>query len=425
MIRLVRRLGCCFLAAAAAAISPCLLRAAPAVQSTDTVAVIGDSITEQKQYSVFVEDYLLMCAPAQPSRVIQFGWGGETAEGFKNRMNNDCFRYHPTVATTCYGMNDGKYGPQTPQNHQWYYNNQKAVVRAMKQAGVRLIVIGSPGCVDVNTFGRGNRQAAETYNKTLADERDVAKQVAAEEGVVFADVYDPMFDVMTKAEQKYGSKYNVAGGDGVHPAGNGHLVMAYAFLKALGFDGNVGTITVDLASGKAEASEGHQVLSASSASIEVESARYPFCFYGDNLADPNSTRGILEFLPFNQDLNRFTLVVKGATGTTRVTWGGKSKDFDGEQLGKGVNLAAEFLDNPFTLAFSKVHQAVQKQQNFETPMIKSWVNSEPRFKQELPDDAKTLEMISTQMSGVDSDAYKRATVAVEPVKHTIKIEAVK
>jgi lysophospholipase L1-like esterase len=409
----------------AAAIAPLIVHAEPAVQSSDTVAVIGDSITEQKQYSVFIEDYLLMCAPAQPARVIQFGWGGETAEGFKNRMNNDCFRYHPTVATTCYGMNDGKYGPQTPQNHQWYYDNQKAIVRGMKQAGVRVIVIGSPGCVDVNTFGRGNRKAAETYNKTLADERDVAKQVATEEGVVFADVYDPMIDVMTRAEQKYGSKYHVAGGDGVHPSANGHLVMAYAYLEALGFDGNVGTITVDLPSGKAETSAGHKVLSASGGTIEVESARYPFCFFGDNLADPNSTRGILEFLPFNQDLNRFTLVVKGASGTTRVTWGGKSKEFDADQLAKGINLAAEFLDNPFTMAFAKVHESVQKQQNFETPMIKSWVNAEPRFKHDLPEDAKALETISGQMSAVDADAYKRATVVVEPVKHTIKIEAVK
>src|SRR5438270_189853 len=70
----------------------------------DFVAVIGDSITEQKDYSVNIEDYLLMCQPATGLKTMQFGWGGETAEGFKNRMVNDCFRFAPTVATTCYGM---------------------------------------------------------------------------------------------------------------------------------------------------------------------------------------------------------------------------------------------------------------------------------------------------------------------------------
>ena len=149
------------------------------------------------------------------------------------------------------------------------------------------------------------------YNKTLGEERDIAKEVAAKEGVVFADVFDPMVDVMTKAKAKYGKKYHVAGGDGVHPGHNGHLVMAYAFLKALGVDGNIGTITVDLATGNADATDGHKVLSAGQGTVEIESTRYPFCFYGDKLDDPNSTKGVLEFLPFNQELNRLTLVVKG------------------------------------------------------------------------------------------------------------------
>ena len=98
----------------------------------DFVAVIGDSITEQKDYSVNIEDYLLMCKPAPELRSMQFGWGGETAEGFKNRMVNDCFRYHPTVATTCYGMNDGGYGPMDEKRAAWYHDNQKAIVQGMK-----------------------------------------------------------------------------------------------------------------------------------------------------------------------------------------------------------------------------------------------------------------------------------------------------
>src|SRR3954469_13428262 len=76
------------------------------VEPGDTIAVIGDSITEQKQYSVFIEDYLLMCQPAEKLRVSQFGWGGETAAGFQKRMRNDTLRFNPTVITTCFGMND-------------------------------------------------------------------------------------------------------------------------------------------------------------------------------------------------------------------------------------------------------------------------------------------------------------------------------
>src|SRR4051812_46916234 len=77
----------------------------------DHVAVCGDSITEQKLYSVFIEDYLLMCQPKAKLSVTQFGWGGEVAPGFLARMNNDMLRDKFDVATTFYGMNDGGYAP--------------------------------------------------------------------------------------------------------------------------------------------------------------------------------------------------------------------------------------------------------------------------------------------------------------------------
>ena len=406
-----------------AAVAP-LFSQAENLKPNDFVAVIGDSITEQKDYSVNIEAYLLMCQPAAGLKSMQFGWGGETAGGFKGRMENDCFRYHPTVATTCYGMNDGGYSPMDPNKARGYRENQKAIVDGMKKAGVRFIVVGSPGCVDATTF-HNKAEDAVMYNKTLSEERDLSKQVAEEEGVAFANVFDPMIDVMTKAKEKYGPKYHLAGGDGVHPGRNGHLVMAYAYLKALGCDGNIGTITVDLGNSQSTATDGHKVLSSSNGAVEIESTRYPFCFIGGNPTDPNSQRGILEFFPFNQDLNRLTLIVKGAAGKTKITWGAQSKEFDGEQLAKGINLAAEFLDNPFVEPFMKVQQAVQRQQNFETPMIKTWVHGLPQFKAEMPEDAECFDKIIADMGAKDQKLSSESIAAITPVKHTIKIEAVK
>ena len=284
----------------------------PKLQPGDYVAVIGDSITEQQLYSLYIEDYLLMCQPARDLRVTQFGWGGETAPGFANRMANDMLRFGATAATTCFGMNDGRYAPMSPATGEAYLKGQKSIVRQLKEAGVRFIVVGSAGCVDADTFSNHNAERAKMYNETLSAMRDIARQVAEEEGVAFANVLDPMIDVMTKAKAKYGHDYHLAGGDGVHPDRNGHLVMAYAFLKALGCDGNIGSITVDLNQNKAEASDGHKVLSCDRGVVEIESSRYPFCFYGDP-AQTGSTRGVIEFLPFNEQLNRLTLVVQGGT----------------------------------------------------------------------------------------------------------------
>src|ERR1700722_7549867 len=75
------------------------------LKAGDHVAVIGDSITEQKQYSVFIEKYLLMCKPVAGISVTQFGWSGETSWGFAARMQNDMVPFGVTAATINFGMN--------------------------------------------------------------------------------------------------------------------------------------------------------------------------------------------------------------------------------------------------------------------------------------------------------------------------------
>lgn len=394
----------------------------------DKLAITGDSITEQKQYSVFIQDYLLMCKPVDNVRTMQFGWGGETSWGFLARLDNDCLQFKPTIATTCFGMNDGGYGPLNPERFEKYKTATNGLVDAFEKSGAR-VVLGSPGVVDQNTAYGKDRAKADIYNQTLKAERDVVEAIAKQRGVAFADVYTPMMDVMQTADAKYGSSYHVAGADGVHPSANGHLVMAYAFLKALGCDGNIGTINVDLASKKATASEGQSVKNFDGSALTIESSRYPFCFPVDpklegKLDDPNNQRGVLEFLSFNQDLNRYKLIATGAApgSKVKVTWGQLSKEFSADELASGINLAAEFLDNPFVEQFRKVDAAVRDQQNFETPMIKNLVHG---VRYELPDEKQLLTDTVAATTKKQQMLSTRAADAVVPVTHTITIEVVR
>jgi len=401
-----------------------LAQETPSLQAQDFVAVCGDSITEQKQYSVFIEDYLLMCQPAAALRVMQAGWSGEVAQSFLGRMERDVLALHPTVVTTCYGMNDGGYGPFDPNRGNLYRDTHKKIVAGLRQAGVRLIVLGSPGCVDSNAF-RGGGPAAEVYNATLAKLGDIGRAVAGEEKVVFADVHGPMMDIMAQAKAKYGPTYHVAGPDGVHPSANGQLVMAYAFLKALGCTGDIGTITLDLATSKAEATAGHKVLSCASGVVELESTRYPFCFFGDP-ASPGATKGIIEFLPFNADLNRLMLVVKGAgaAGRCNVTWGQATREFTVADLAKGINLAAEFLDNPFCQPFQKAEQAIRAQQNFETPLTKTILHWLPAYRDLAPEEAPALDRTAAKGIARDQELAAASSAAVAPVQHTLKVDVI-
>ena len=401
--------------------APATTQAATGLAASDLVAICGDSITEQQQYSVFIQNYLLMCQPKPKLNGMQFGWGGETAPGFLGRMSN-VLRFPVTVATTCYGMNDGRYGPINDDVKKAYRDGMTGVVDTFKKSGVRFVVVGSPGVVDSKlAFGKNPAKAAE-YNQTLASLRDIAREVAKEQSVGFADVHAAMSDAMAKAKAKYGEDYEFAGGDGVHPNKNGQLVMAYAFLKALGCDGDIGTIKFDLAANKAEATEGHKVVSAAAGVVEIESTRYPFCFFGDPKA-ADSTRGIIEFCPFNQDLNRYQLIVTNpGAEKLKVTWGMTSKDFAAADLAKGINLAAEFLDNPFAPQFVKVEATVRQQQAYETPLVKNLLHNLPSYIGMLPEQKDAWDKITAASLEKDKTLRDAAAASVVPVKHTIKVE---
>jgi hypothetical protein len=265
--------------------------------------------------------------------------------------------------------------------------------------------------------------SADVYNQTLDALRGIAQDVAQKESVAFADVHTPMIDVMAKAKAAYGDSYALVAGGGVHPANNGHLVMAYAFLKALGCDGAIGTITVDLAANQATGTPGQDVVSCKDGTVTLKSTRYPFCFQGDpNTGDQNSA-SVLRFFPFNDDLNRYVLVVKGIKGSkAKVTWGHVSKEFPAADLEKGINLAAEFLNNPFHDQFYKVQAAVQVQQTFETPLVKTYLHSVPDLRALVPDKGACFDEVTAAALKKDAGLFDAAQALVVPIQHTIRIE---
>ncbi len=112
--------------------------------------------------------------------------------------------------------------------------------------------------------------------------------------------------------------------------------------------------------GIAEATDGHKVLASSKDFVEVESSRYPFCFSGDP-SKPDSNLGMTEFIPFNNDLNRFKLVLRNLSGKgVKIIWGKNSKTFSAEEAAKGINLAAEFPENPFSQPFADAEAKIGK-----------------------------------------------------------------
>lgn len=426
-----------FSSLAVATITAIVARAESAIVPAARVAIVGDSITEQKLYSKFLECYLLACSGVPDVHVMQFGWGGERADGFANRATNDLAVFHPSVVTLCYGMNDGGYQPWKPEIGVGYEKNMRNVLSKLDALGVRSVVVGSPGAVDTNFFRPGQRMGDQpahvAYNDTLAHLRDIDRQLAAEKHHRFADVHAAMVDAMKKANESRGPTYDVCGGDGFHPGPNGQLLMAYAFLKGLGVDGTIGEITIDRSSGQdaVTGSMGHTVVkqarTGDTTTIELESRRWPFCFEGDG-SSSGGTRSILPFVAFNQELNRFTVKVSGLeTSKARLTWGGESRDFTREQLAEGINLTAEFPKTPFDESFANLQGAVAAKQGYETFMIKQIVTD---FRM-LPDIATDREMqeaaglLTTKLMKRWEQLDEAAHAQLVPVKHTLLLESIR
>ena len=390
------------------------------LEKGDRLAICGDSITEQKMYSRIIETYLTACVPQLEITTRQYGWSGEKTDGFLNRMEQDCLRFEPTIATLCYGMNDSRYRPFDVTNGMWYEDHYRAIVRKFKEAGAR-VVVGSPGCAGKKASWVDSRSGElDEHNENLCALRDIAINVAETEGVAFADVFWPMYQAQVFAPGQHGATpekpYNVAGKDGIHPDWAGHVVMAYAFLRGMGLDGQIADFNIDMSMGKATASEGHDIEPLSEGKFQITSSRYPFCAHGA-INEDNSIRSGMTLVPFAEDLNRFMLRVTGlSAGNYQVAWGDKSQEFSAEELAKGINLAEAFAENPFTQAFDRIDQAVAAKQMFETKQIKEIFHGAAG--------KADIEKAVTETEAQRKPLADAIAAAVVPVVHQISISAV-
>lgn len=405
--------------------------AADKIPENAHLAIVGDSITQQIKYSVYMEAYLLMCAGRKDITVAQYGWSGERADGFARRAENDLELFKPNVVTLCYGMNDGGYRVYDEKIGGAYEKNMRDVLAKLKKLGVAEVVVGSPGAVDTKYFNRNipnkeGKSGAEIYNDNLKHLRDIDEKLATENKLTFADLHTAMIEAMANAKKDKGDDYDVCGRDGVHPNSNGHLIMAYSLLKALGCDGNIGEITIDM-KGQATATDGHKILSADKGKVEIESTKYPFCFDTDP-KNSGSNRSILPYLPFNQDLNRLILKVKNLDAPkAKVTWGKETLEFSKDQLEKGLNLAAEFAKTPFDANFRKVMGEISKKQQYESRYIKGMVSQFRSLGSDVKDDAEFEQLCNKlkakifEIQAKKSDAEKQL---ITPVKYELTITPV-
>lgn len=380
----------------------------------DRLAICGDSITEQRMYSRILETYLTACLPEFGVTVRQYGWSGEKAPGFLARMTNDCLRFKPTIATTCYGMNDHEYRAYEERIGKTYRDSSLAIVRAFKASGAR-VIHGSPGSVGKKPhWSKAENLTVDDMNENLCKLRNIGVEIASLERVGFADVFWPMLTLGHRARQAFGDDYAMAGKDGVHPDWAGQVVMATAFLKAMGLDGDLGSVEVDLGARRAEGKRGHEVKGFEQGAVKILSHRYAFCATGPKDKD-NSMQSGMALSGFHEALNRFTLKVRGGQAARyKITWGPETRTYSAADLAEGVNLAAEFQVNPFSEAFARVDVSVAAKQEYETRQVKQLFHG-PEGRAAMAETVALTEKIRKPLA-------EKVRKSFAPVEHIVLIQ---
>jgi lysophospholipase L1-like esterase len=345
------------------------------IQPNDHLAFCGDGMTGGP-YTGFMEKYLIACQSIPGLDMKQFGWSAETPDAFLARLDKDLSPYKPTVVTLLYNFADTGDKPLDDAVNA-RRDSETQLIEALKKVGVRAIVLGSPPCVDSTHYHHDAAQAT-AFNTKLATVAATDKDVAAKEGVAYADVFGATTDAMAKAKEKLGADYNFAGDDFRQPQEGCSVAIAYAFLKALAPNGDLGTFTInftpDYVFDKADAAGDPKILSSTPLSLMVAATRYTFCIPGDSYPDI-----LMSCLPFYEDLSSLKLVVKGLPGPmARVYWNENSTwhDFTSEDLAKGAQLPGN-MAWPFGGKFEELDRNINNQMDNDATAGKAAATGTP------------------------------------------------
>lgn len=197
------------------------------LRSGDRVVFYGDSITEQRMYTRFFQQYLDCRYPELTLQFCNAGWGGDTAGGALKRLERDVLPFRPMVVLLCFGMNDGGYASVNDGRVANYRSNMDGLIKALQAKNI-FVIVASPGCIDPD---QQQRLRDVEYNAMLETLGNTARELAQQYKCAFIDLYHPMLQYQTQ-KKALDAKFTMIP-DAVHPNAEGQMVMAATLLQGL------------------------------------------------------------------------------------------------------------------------------------------------------------------------------------------------
>lgn len=321
-------------------------------QEKDRIVFVGNSITCGGHYHSYIWLYYMTRFPDRRIDIFNEGIGGDVARQIGQRLDK-VFEHRPTVVTLTFGMNDTGYMDFTrPENLETGRKNvetscreYEAIEKVYRQhPDVRKILIGSSPYDETTRF---NPVPFPGKNKLIQDIADFLRERAGSNRWEYVDFNRPMTAIHLR-EQSSDSTFTLCGGDRVHPTADGHLVMAYLFLKAQGLAGRpVADVEIDAASPAVVRSDNCEI-----SELAVAPDRVSFTYLARSLPYPiDTTRydreghtqaDALDVIPFMEEMNNEGLTVKGLSDGYYLLKIGDATiaRLTAGELRRGVNLAA-------------------------------------------------------------------------------------
>ncbi|MCA9084755.1 MAG: SGNH/GDSL hydrolase family protein [Planctomycetaceae bacterium] len=223
------------------------------LQDGDTFVFLGDSITHQRLYTQYVEDFFYTRFPDRRINFHNAGIGGARAWDALARVNRDVLDYRPRYVSILLGMNDGTYQPFNVDIFTTYRNDMTELIGTLREGGAVPILM-SPTMFDSraarlrqNPNRPRSPEMLSEYNSVLAYYGRWLQDMAVESGTSYVDMFSLLNDLTLEEREKDPSFTMIK--DAVHPDAPGQLVMAYAMIDDLGLRGPLSNIRIQPAAG--------------------------------------------------------------------------------------------------------------------------------------------------------------------------------
>jgi lysophospholipase L1-like esterase len=329
------------------------------IHDGDRVVFLGDSITEQRLYTTYIEGYTLSRHPDWKLSFRNVGWGGDTSwlrqrvhpdeaklfaakpedqqkmveDSVKRGLERDVLPLHPTFVTVKFGMNDHSYQAFRPDIFSAYTRSQTEIAKILTGQGARVAFL-TPQPIEE----KRPDPDADIRNQSLRKFSDGLKEVAEKTHTTFVDQFDPYMKIML-GERAKDSKAFIGAGDAVHPGPKGHTIMAWAVLKGLGATPLVSRADISATGNGSSKTENCKI-----SNLHANDGRVSFERLDNALPMPIDKRATeaLAIAPILDDLSRYELRVGGLPkGSYNISIDDEPVTSATEaELDKGVNLAS-------------------------------------------------------------------------------------